>query len=173
RLQQVGTPRALYEAPANTFVAGFIGSPPMNLIHTVLHGDGEGLSVERGGRRLPLPVEWAARRPALGRLTGRPVIIGIRPEAIACDGGDGPHGVAVEARVTGVENLGHEKVIFFECRGTKGVDPSARERADHEGAAATLTARCRPEDPVAPGDTRSLSIDMNALHFFATDGGLL
>lgn len=75
RVQQVDTPVAIYEQPVNTFVAGFIGSPPMNLLSSA-YADGV---LEIGGQRLPAPV---ALRERLGRASCR-LTIGIRPEAFA------------------------------------------------------------------------------------------
>ncbi|MEA4945572.1 MAG: ABC transporter ATP-binding protein [Propionicimonas sp.] len=95
RLQQVGTPREVFQQPANTFVAGFIGSNPMNLVPGRIAGD----QVEAAGARLPLP------SAATGRVgEGQQVIWGIRPEylrwsAIAVPG-------AVPVQVSVVENLG-------------------------------------------------------------------
>ena len=67
-LQQVDTPQELYEHPVNLFVAGFIGSPAMNLFDATLVDDGPGLAVEFGGFRLPVPDSVLAARPALRAL---------------------------------------------------------------------------------------------------------
>ena len=79
-LQQVDTPQALYEHPVNLFVAGFIGSPAMNLFDATLNADGDGLAVEFGGFRLPVPAEVLAARPRSRRYADRTVVLGIRPE---------------------------------------------------------------------------------------------
>ena len=75
------TPRsALYEHPVNLFVAGFIGSPAMNLFEaTLVGGDGE-MGVEFGGFRLPVPAEVVADRPDLKRYVDQTIVLGIRPE---------------------------------------------------------------------------------------------
>ena len=67
-LQQVDNPQTLYEHPVNVFVAGFIGSPAMNLVDATLAGTGDGLVVEFGGFRLPVPSEVVATRPDLRKL---------------------------------------------------------------------------------------------------------
>ena len=79
-LQQVDTPQELYEHPVNLFVAGFIGSPAMNLFDATIVEDGPGLAVEFGGFRLSIPDAVLAARPALRAFAGRVVVLGIRPE---------------------------------------------------------------------------------------------
>jgi multiple sugar transport system ATP-binding protein len=109
RLQQLGTPQAVYEAPANLFVAQFIGTPPMNTLPGTVTTEG-GPAVDVGGGRVPLP-------DLTGRLEeGRPVIVGVRPEALAVTDG-GPLGLTVRA----VEWLGHECLIFGAIDGSQVV----------------------------------------------------
>src|SRR5712692_9226939 len=80
KIMQVATPLEAYDKPANRFVAGFIGTPPMNFFEGTFTANGEGGSVElNGGLRLPL-----ARRNLQG--SNRPVILGIRPEHIYLSG---------------------------------------------------------------------------------------
>jgi multiple sugar transport system ATP-binding protein len=108
-LQQVGTPRALYEDPANLFVAGFIGSPPMSFVPAELAD---------GVLRLPfgeavLPDELVARlTPVAGR---GPVIAGIRPESFEDAALGGAHAEGVRLRVTldAVEAMGPELFAYF------------------------------------------------------------
>lgn len=113
RLQQVAPPRVLYEAPANAFVAGFIGNPPMNLF--------AGTLVSENGR-LCLRVAEVQFSIAPSRLQGgflvagrRKVVAGVRPEAIVCEveGGDGWEPALLEH----VEHLGHETLLYLRlCR---------------------------------------------------------
>src|SRR5690606_29085642 len=81
-LQQVDTPQTLYEQPVNLFVAGFIGSPAMNLLEAKLApADGAApLVVEVGSHRLAVPEAVVAARPDLRRYEGRKIVLGIRPE---------------------------------------------------------------------------------------------
>jgi len=98
RMEQFGTPEEVYQRPATTFVAGFIGSPPMNL----LQGRADGTSFHVGGQRLPLP----QAAPRNGEL-----ILGLRPEhALWAEGGTGTWELQVEV----VETLGAERLIY--CR---------------------------------------------------------
>ena len=98
RMEQFGTPEEVYQRPATTFVAGFIGSPPMNL----LRGQADGSRFTTGGQTLPLP----AAAPRSGEL-----ILGLRPEhALWAEGGVGTW----ELRVDVVETLGAERLVY--CR---------------------------------------------------------
>ena len=78
-LQQVDNPQRLYERPRNIFVAGFIGSPAMNLMEASLARSNGALVVQLGDLRLPVPPEVLVDRPALANYDGRKVVIGIRP----------------------------------------------------------------------------------------------
>ncbi|GGJ12886.1 sugar ABC transporter ATP-binding protein [Alicyclobacillus cellulosilyticus] len=108
RIQQVGTPHEVYHRPANTFVAGFLGAPAMNLIPGRMEADGRSarLAVSGGGFSVPHPVP--------DDLAGRPLIVGIRPEdiRIATENGDG-----VDGTVDLVEYLGSETVITLSAAG--------------------------------------------------------
>src|SRR5439155_10441575 len=79
-LQQVDRPQVLYDKPANLFVAGFIGSPAMNLVEAELVEADGGVSVRFGPHRLPIEPDVLWARPALKRYAGRKVAVGIRPE---------------------------------------------------------------------------------------------
>ena len=98
KLQQVGTPKDVYDRPVNTFVAQFIGTPPMNCIPATVSADGAGIDV--GDGRVPLPTG------ATGLAAGQAVILGIRPENLEV-GPEGSFGVQVRA----VEWLGPECLI--------------------------------------------------------------
>jgi ABC-type sugar transport system ATPase subunit len=100
KLQQVGTPREVYERPVNTFVAQFIGTPPMNCFAGSVSADGA--HVTAGGGTLPLPADLQTRVEA-----NRPVIVGVRPEHLDPD----PAG-SLHATVRAVEWLGHECLVF-------------------------------------------------------------
>jgi ABC-type sugar transport system ATPase subunit len=111
RLQQVGTPERLLDEPRNMFVARFIGSPPMNLIHSRLVMDGGEYQVEADGVRLPVPCAW---KPVLDRYARREVVLGIRPDRLAMSGaGVGP----ISATVEDVEPLIGETTVIFRLTG--------------------------------------------------------
>jgi sn-glycerol 3-phosphate transport system ATP-binding protein len=96
RMEQIGTPEDVYHAPATTFVAGFIGSPPMNLLRGRATGDGFAV----GPQLLPLP----GRAPRDGEL-----ILGVRPEHLALGRGERP---AWPMRVEALEMLGAERLVY-------------------------------------------------------------
>jgi multiple sugar transport system ATP-binding protein len=102
-LQQVGLPQDVYERPANTFVAQFIGSPPMNVVPGTVRREGEAMSVRLPGGSIPLSPPAAATITAAGLDR---VLVGVRPEHLVLD--EGP----VKATVRVVESLGHERHII-------------------------------------------------------------
>ena len=110
RVEQIGAPLDLYDNPANTFVAGFIGSPSMNFLHGKVETPDTFLA--DGGARLPLPI---AAQP------GRAVVYGIRPEHI--DIGEG----GVVARISVLEPTGSETQIFAKL-GTDSIDAVVKDR---------------------------------------------
>src|SRR4051812_25347347 len=79
-LQQADEPQELYDHPVNLFVAGFIGSPAMNLLEATLQSSNGGMSVKAGSQEIALSQETLAQRPSLRAFEGRDVVLGIRPE---------------------------------------------------------------------------------------------
>jgi len=144
RVEQQGSPRAIYTAPRTRFVAGFIGAPQMNFLPARI-GAG-GATVELAGRALAV---------ALGRPlpAGSPVTAGLRPEALR-PGAGGP--AVLAATVRHAEYLGATLYLYLE---PAGVAP-----------AATLVLAAPPDRPVAPGSRVDVSFDPAALHVFDADG---
>jgi multiple sugar transport system ATP-binding protein len=147
-LQQLDTPSAVYDRPANAFVAGFIGSPPMNVLRGLLHAEGDVLYVEVPGGRVALT-------PALTRAVHEralhEVILGLRPEDLSLD----PAG-AIGATVSLVELIGHEQHLALRLPEgelvwvRQGADAPRMATGDSVRVAATGTAHIF--DPV--GGTR-------------------
>jgi len=125
-LQQVGPPQEVYARPANLFVAGFIGTPPMNIVPAALVTADGGPAVALAGVQIALPAPLAAAVGALGR---RDVLVGVRPEhlVVASDGG-------VPATVSVVESLGHERHVA--CRLGDGTLVIVRQEVDVPAPAA-------------------------------------
>jgi ABC-type sugar transport system ATPase subunit len=118
RLQQVGTPRDVYDRPRNLFVARFIGSPPMNTLPATAVVDAGELWVDTGAGRLRLP-------PLDSRVAdGAPVVIGVRPEDL--HRADGP----IEATVRAVEWLGPERHVLCDIAGTMVTIREPAEKRD-------------------------------------------
>jgi multiple sugar transport system ATP-binding protein len=148
RVEQVGSPLDLYHHPQNLFVAGFIGSPRMNLLPaTIAQADGAGVTVElpAGGGRITVPVQ-AGTAPV-----GSPVTIGIRPEALRID----PAG-QLSGTVRLVERLGGLTLLHVALEGGQAVIVQI------EGSNAT-----RPHDRIL------LSVEADACHLFGVDGEAL
>jgi multiple sugar transport system ATP-binding protein len=144
RVEQVGSPDAVYNAPASTFVAGFIGAPTMNLVPARLEARTGGPAIVLGGDlSLPLPPGHAA----VGAAADRPVILGLRPEHLAWTPNPAP-GPLIEATAGVIEPLGADTLVFFEIAG-------------HE-----LVARVPPEAVRRAGDRLLLRPDLAHLHLF-------
>jgi ABC-type sugar transport system ATPase subunit len=115
-LQQVGPPQAVYDRPANLFVARFIGNPPMNTIPATV---ATGNSAEAAGGSVPVGAHAGA--------AGRPIVLGVRPEHLRLAPPDGPEGIPARVRV--VESLGHEVLVLCRIEGVEG-DLVVRTDAD-------------------------------------------
>jgi multiple sugar transport system ATP-binding protein len=164
-LQQVGTPRDLYERPANLFVGGFIGSPAMNLVPA---------SVE--GRRLVLPF---ASVDLPDDLAGRgSLVAGIRPEhledAALVDAAVRERGVTFEATVEIVEWLGSEQFAYVPFQAPPELVEPLQQLAlelDREAPRTQLVASIDPASRIAPGDRARLWFDPANLHLFDAASG--
>jgi multiple sugar transport system ATP-binding protein len=168
-LQQVGTPDELYRAPCNVFVAGFIGSPAMNLARATLSDD---LVLGLGRYRWPLPGSVLRAHPALPDMVGRDLIVGIRPHALDLDPGTDPDAPGlIEVTAVTVESLGSEKnVLFlppFEVPEVTGAAAAAESEL-----AAMWTANLDPAADVGTGQRIALRLDLDAVHFFDARTGL-
>ena len=182
RLQQVDTPQALFEAPVNLFVAGFIGSPAMNFVTADLTRD-DGPVVTFAGYKLSVPAEVVENKPGLAGYFGKQVILGIRPsdfeDAAVADRQRGT--MAVTAGVT--EELGSEINVIFTIDAPHVEHASIAEATeatqDEDEATAALiggkslwTARVSKESRVRHGAQLDLSVDTRYLQFFDPASGL-
>jgi multiple sugar transport system ATP-binding protein len=184
-LQQVASPQELYRRPANLFVAGFIGSPAMNLIEATLERGGDsgagGPQVIFGTHRLRVPDGVIRQHPALEKYLGRTVVTGIRPEHLedaALVPGAEPESV-IEVSVELREELGAE--VNAHC--TVGVPPlqvAAVAIGDSEPDAAeieevpqipAIIARLDPRTAIREGERARIHVDLDSLHFFDPDSG--
>jgi multiple sugar transport system ATP-binding protein len=143
-LQQVDKPRNLFARPANVFVAGFIGSPQMNL-REVAVVDG---SVELAGYRVPLPASQAAAQPR--------VVIGIRPESFE------PAEAGIPIRVDVVEELGSDAYVYGRLGESNG---------GHEVVESDVVARIDPRRIPEPGDVLRVAVREESLHVFSAETG--
>jgi multiple sugar transport system ATP-binding protein len=181
-LQQVATPQELYDHPVNLFVAGFIGSPAMNLLDAEVELSGDVPVLVLGSQRLNLGSD-APR--ALAKHGGGRVIVGIRPEGLqdaALEETDGAQQVltaVVELR----EALGSEIVLHMRIDAppahTEETRELARDVGDERGADAgeagshaTLVARVDRRSAAKEGETVTLAVDPHSLHFFDAETSL-
>jgi multiple sugar transport system ATP-binding protein len=164
-LQQVDTPERVYQRPANQFVAGFIGSPAMNMVAARLARVGGRLIVSFGEYSLPTDDELNAERPAIAAYEGKDIILGIRPEAFE-DASVIPD-VPLERSLTIVcrlrEALGSEVLVHFSlASGAAGVP----FREAPAGPSPVFVARVDPETTAREGEPLRLAVDTRHLHFF-------
>jgi multiple sugar transport system ATP-binding protein len=149
-LMQVDTPRNLYDRPKNVFVAGFIGSPAMNLIEGDVASDG----IHIGDYVVPVPRDTLAKAPDEKRL-----MLGIRPENFTL--GEGDQGIGIDVAV--VEELGADAFVYGTVTGL-----SDEERL----TANQVTARIHGRTPPRRGETIRLQIDAEHVHVFSEKTGL-
>jgi multiple sugar transport system ATP-binding protein len=157
-LQQIDTPQYVYDHPANRFVAGFIGSPAMNLVEGRLSAVGHDLVVSFGEHAL-----LVGRRPGLRRYLGRNVVVGLRPEDFedARLMSEGWTGSRIRTRCAVREALGSDILVHFNLEG--------RDQA----RAATYIARLSPRAHAREGEQVELAVEADRLHFFDPATGLV
>jgi len=153
-IQQLGTPKELYDHPANLFVAGFIGSPAMNFFENarVTRGD-DGPWIDLGFTRLRIPEQ---HREAAGNYLDQQVTFGIRPEhlesaQLAPDRATADN--TFEAPVEVVEHLGNEMLVYLGINGKQ------------------IVARVDPRTDARPGQMLTLCAEMSQMHLFSTTDG--
>jgi multiple sugar transport system ATP-binding protein len=186
-LQQVDSPQTLYDRPRNLFVAGFIGSPAMNMVEARLTREDAGLFAEFGGIRLRVDDEVPARRPALAGYEGKTVVLGIRPEDME-DASLQP-GSPADRRVSAIaelrEALGSLVLIHFSVAAPMVLTEDTIELASDVGtealetleegakeAKSTFVAQLDPATQVKEKDRVELAVDTARLHFFDPATGL-
>jgi multiple sugar transport system ATP-binding protein len=175
RLVQVDPPQALYDRPVDLFVAGFIGSPAMNLVRARLSASNGSLLAEVGSRTLELP---ASTVPAsVGERVGGEVIVGIRPEHLEDAELAGPANgrITLDAPVTLAEPVGAEVIAHFELdtppvltRDTIELAPEIEDLDAEQGGEehVTCTARLDPRTKAARGERLRMVVDPASLYFF-------
>jgi multiple sugar transport system ATP-binding protein len=137
RIEQIGSPLELYDHPNGLFVAQFIGSPAMNIVHGTLRRDGAAAWVEAEGG-----VRWPAQTGP--GVDGQPVVYGVRPEHLSLGDGSG----AVPAEIIVVEPTGAETELLVKA-----------------GAAEVMVV-VHGRTGVRPGDRIGLSVEAGAVHLF-------
>jgi multiple sugar transport system ATP-binding protein len=175
-LQQVDTPAHLYEAPANLFVAGFIGSPAMNFLPGRLAAD----TLRTPFGDTPLPDQVRARLTA----NEAEVIVGMRPEHFEdarIEGDDVPSRMRFRATADVVESMGSEKYVYFDVKAhevhTAELDELAADAGMEDlpshGDGQQIVARVSAESPVTAGGQVELSLDTSQIKLFERSGDSL
>jgi len=152
-IEQVGTPHELYHSPATLFVAGFIGSPAMNVMRCRLEETADALRLRMNGDiALPIPAERVARyRPYLGRQN---LLFGLRPEHLTDMRGPlQPGQSSLETTLDVTEPLGMETLVFFSLDG------------------AEICARTNPAANLQAGRRAQLLADLRYMHLIDADSG--
>ena len=151
-IQQIGAPLEIYDNPVNVFVAGFIGTPPMNFINCVLQKEGDDYWVKTDAFRLKIHPERARQIKNIGAYVDKEVILGIRPEDIDdAKIQPGPEDATVVATVDVTEPMGSEVIVYF----SKG--------------SSQFVARVDPHTEATDGEEHPVSFNMKKIHLFDKD----
>jgi multiple sugar transport system ATP-binding protein len=183
-LQQAAEPQELYDHPVNLFVAGFIGSPAMNMLEATLQGDNGAMNVVTGSLEISLGQETLSQRPALRGYEGRKIVLGIRPEDLEDYGlaGETAHGGRLKGTVTLREALGAEIMVHFTLDAPPAITEDVKELAEDVGGADRLEAHAKEDSAVIvgrfgarsrvrPGEEIDVAVDTRQLHFFDVESG--
>ena len=150
-VQQVDTPQNLYNAPGNLFVAGFIGSPQMNMVDAKVEVKGSDVYLKVGKSAIKLPAA-KAKKLIDGGYNGKTVIMGIRPENLSDDeeviAKAAAVGATLDAKIEVYELLGAEVYLYFTVEG------------------ANFTARVNPRTTARTGDVVKFALDVERIHVF-------
>jgi multiple sugar transport system ATP-binding protein len=186
-LQQVAEPQELYDRPVNVFVAGFIGSPAMNLLEARLEQNDGRVEAAIGDQRIALDPELLSDKPALRSFEGRDVIVGIRPEELedAEVASDAPADRRLKGAVELREALGSEVQAHVSISGRQAVTEDVRELAGDIGTEpgggarlasgseeAVVVARFDPRSGAKEGSPVEMVVDTRELHFFDPETSL-
>ena len=180
-LQQVDTPQRLYEQPANLFVAGFIGTPPMNLVEADVSAGNGAVTLKISGQDVQLSDATLARYPGVRRYDGRSIVFGVRSDDLYLPQ-ERPNLPSLTARLQLVEQLGSHSIAYFKIdahvisAGAGGIEDAVEEEGDAEGVTASRpnlvasftaaeAAALRLEDDVP------VAVDVAKVHLFDSDTG--
>ena len=147
RIVQTGAPLDIYRNPVNTFVAAFLGNPPMNLLPARIGERDASLGVSVGDAQLPLPQRFGE---AFRAHAGREVIFGLRPEEISEGAPAGADVARLRARVVAVEPLGAETLLVLAM----------------PGCASEIVARVGRDSTASAGEMIDVSLNLAAMHLF-------
>lgn len=180
-LQQADSPQNLYDRPGNVFVAGFIGSPSMNLFRTTLNGTPAALSITIGDQELAIDPASTADKTDLAAFIGKEIVAGVRPEDItdANVTGTTDSGQVLESTIHLMESLGSEIIVHFplpvgsfSIMDAEFEGEDALEVATDNDGNTIYVARVSPRSHAKLGSPISLHVDTSRMHFFDPSTGL-
>jgi multiple sugar transport system ATP-binding protein len=171
-LQQVATPTTLYRTPDNLFVAGFVGSPPMNLAEATVEEGIDGSFLRFGGHRLRAARSTGSLDDDLRAYAWRQVVVGIRPEDLTvADALSGPED-RLRVVITRREVVGADVFLFFTVDAPLLLSEDPREASIHDEQERSLPMEhanewlARVDSPADTGDTIELSLRAGSLYLF-------
>ena len=184
-LQQVDHPQVLYDRPVNLFVAGFIGSPAMNLLTGTLRRGDEGWTLQMGSNTLALDPALLEARPALADLDGRELVVGIRPEDLHDADLDSslPADQTIEVEADLVEAMGSDVLVHFtldvpllQTDDTAELAVDAGTSSDPTGVVPSpdrspMVARLSPRTSARQGKSVRIAVDTARIHAFDPASG--
>jgi multiple sugar transport system ATP-binding protein len=176
QLQQISSPQDLYEQPANVFVAGFIGSPAMNIFRSRLHKNEQGtFIVDFGEQFLQMSAATASRYQQLEKYCNQPILVGLRPEAFTVVPPQADSAISVEVKT--VEALGHEMIVHavatidkIDTDDQAGEPEGGRQLSADGQHSSILTARLASSRSIQAGHRLNLSVDDSQIYLFSIDG---
>ena len=184
-LQQAAAPQTLYDSPDNLFVAGFIGSPSMNIAQAeIVHADGRFWVQLEEDQKLLIHDAALDIYPKVRDYAGKRVAIGMRPEHfVPASGESNPDQIWSRLEVELVEMLGSEMLVHLKSHASPVVSEDMREAVDDDEAFAamqeqartgglSLVARFEPGKPPAVGSSLDIMFKTELMHFFDLESGL-
>ncbi len=178
-MQQVAAPTELFNEPVNLFVAGFIGSPAMNMIYGTLSSDGGDVWCSFAGKKIKIAQQALDRHPGLENHMNKQLVVGIRPgefENAAMLPDDPDHTIDVVTDVN--EMLGSETYVHFMLPEAPVITPDIEELLADSGADSSslgdetkFSARVSPDIDVPNGSAIKLVVDTAKIHFFDPETG--
>jgi multiple sugar transport system ATP-binding protein len=175
-LQQIDTPQRLYDEPANVFVAGFMGTPPMNLLVGRVANDGGSVSVTLGGQAVVLPDAALDRYAKVAGYAGREIVVGVRADDLH-PASTHPGLPTIRAGLVNMEALGSETICYFHVEAEtigvveEGEEPVTAGAESIVAARPNLVASFPPRVFPRIGEEVEIAVDATNLHFFDQETG--
>jgi multiple sugar transport system ATP-binding protein len=171
-LQQVGTPQDLYEQPTNIFVAGFLGSPAMNIFRTRLHKTEAGhFAMDFGKQSLVISSAAVSRYPQIEQYLDQPILVGLRPEAFSVAEAGRSSDDLIQVLVMTLEALGHEMIVYAEALIEKvEIEDSESQSSRENQPSSILIARVPSSRQIQVHQPLTLSVDSSNLYLFTLEG---